>query len=280
MKNILLLTDFSDNAWNAIFAALKMHEHIKCNFYLLNTYEPSFANILGDKSKERLGVIYESLAKNSSIELDKILQYLVVNHNNKNHTFEKLSISDDIINAVNEVCTEKDIDLIVMGTKGATGAKEIFMGSNTVELIKKVNHCPIFAVPSKHDFKDMDTILFPTEFTRPYTKYELKPLIELATVWNSEILICYVAQEFTLLEEQITNKEVLTKRLGKVAHSFHNVELQATVADSISSFAKDTMADIIVMINYEHTFIEKLTREAVVKKVGFHSKIPLLVLPQ
>ena len=99
-------------------------------------------------------------------------------------------------------------------------------------------------------------------------------------VWNSEILICYVAQEFTLLKEQITNKEVLTKRLGKVAHSFHNVELQATVADSISNFAEETMADIIVMINYEHTFIEKLTREAVVKKVGFHSKIPLLVLPE
>lgn len=280
MKNVLLLTDFSDNAWNAIFAALKMHEHIKCHFYLLNTYEPSFANILGDKSKERLGVIYDSLAKNSSIQLDKILHYMEVNHTNKNHTFEKLSISDDIVNAVREICNEKDIDLIVMGTKGATGAKEIFMGSNTVALIKKVNHCPIFAVPSEHDFKDMDKILFPTEFTRPYTKYELKPLIELAIVWNSEILICYVAQEFSLLEEQVTNKEVLTKRLGKVAHSFHDVELQATVADSISSFAEEVMADIIVLINYEHTFIEKLTREAVVKKVGFHSKIPLLVLPE
>jgi len=280
MKKILLLTDFSDNAWNAIFAALKMHEHLACQFYVLNTYEPSFANILGDKSKERLGVIYDSLAKNSSIELDKILQYLEVNHTNKNHTFEKLSKSDDIVNAVNEICIEKDIDLIVMGTKGATGAKEIFMGSNTVELIKRVNDYPIFAVPSEHDFKDMDKILFPTEFTRPYTKYELKPLIELATIWNSEISICYVAQEFTLLEEQITNKEILTKRLGNVAHSFQDVELKATVADSIISFAKDTMADIIVLINYKHTFIEKLTHEAVVKKVGFHSKIPLLVLPQ
>ena len=280
MKNILLLTDFSNNAWNAIFAALKMHEHIRCHFYLLNTYEPSFANILGDKSKERLGVIYDSLAKNSSIELDKIISYLEDNHKNNKHTFEKQSISNDLVTAVKEICNEKDIDLIVMGTKGATGAKEIFMGSNTVELIKKVNNCPIFAVPSEHDFKDLSKVLFPTEFTRPYTKYELKPLIELATIWDSEILICYVAREFTLLEEQLANKWVLTKRLDKVAHSFHNVELQATVADSISNFAEETMADIIVMINYEHTFIEKLTREAVVKKVGFHSKIPLLVLPQ
>ncbi len=280
MKNILLLTDFSDNAWNAIFAALKMHEHIRCQFYLLNTYEPSFINILGDKSKERLGVIYDSLAKNSSIELDKIMRYLKDNHKNNNHTFEKESMSNDLVSAVKEICNEKDIDLIVMGTKGATGAKEIFMGSNTVELIKKVNNCPIFAVPSEHDFKNLSKVLFPTEFTRPYTKYELKPLVELATIWDSEILICYVAQEFTLLEEQLANKWVLTKRLDKVAHSFHNVQLQATVADSISNFAEETMADIIVMINYEHTFIEKLTREAVVKKVGFHSKIPLLVLPQ
>lgn len=280
MKNILLLTDFSNNAWNAIFAALKMHEDMVCQFWLLNTYEPSFANILGVKSKERLGVIYDSLAKNSSIELDEILQYLEINHQNKNHTFEKRSVSNDVVNAVKEICNEKDIDLIVMGTKGATGAKEIFMGSNTVELIKKINSCPILAVPSKHDFKDLSKILFPTEFTRPYTKYELNPLTELATTWKSEILIIQIAQEYSLNEEQISNKEVLIKRLGKVEHSFHNVEMQANVADSISNFAKESGADIIVLINYKHTFIEKLTREAVVKKVGFHSQIPLLVLPE
>lgn len=280
MKNILLLTDFSNNAWNAIFAALKMHEHMVCNFWLLNTYEPSFANILGAKSKERLGVIYDSLAKNSSIELDKILQYLEINHTNKNHTFEKRSVSNDIVNAVKEICNEKDIDLIVMGTKGATGAKEIFMGSNTVELIKMIDNCPIFAVPSKHDFKDLSKILLPTEFTRSYTKHELNPLIELATSWKSEILIIHIAQEFLLNEEQLANKKVLIKRLGKVEHSFHNVEMQANVADSISTFAKESRADIIVLINYKHTFIEKLTREAVVKKVGFHTQIPLLVLPE
>ncbi|MGB5459442.1 MAG: universal stress protein [Eudoraea sp.] len=280
MKNVLLLTDFSNNAWNAIFAALKMHEHMECHFLLLNTYEPSFANILGDKSKERLGVIYDSLAKNSSIELDKILQYLEKNHANKNHTFEKRSVSNDMVNAVKEICNEKDIDLIVMGTKGATGAKEIFMGSNTVELIKMINSCPIFAVPSEHDFKGLNKILFPTEYTRPYTKYELKPLTELATTWNSEILIVHIAQEFSLNDEQLSNKKVLIKRLGNVEHSFHNVEIEVSVADSISKFAIESRADIIVLINYKHTFIEKLTREAVVKKVGFHTQIPLLVLPQ
>ncbi|MGB5169859.1 MAG: universal stress protein [Eudoraea sp.] len=279
MKNVLLLTDFSNNAWNAIFAALKMHEHTACNFYLLNTYEPSFVNIFGAKSKERLGVIYDSLAKNSSIELDKILHYLDINHTNKNHVFQKCSVSNDIVNAVKDICKEKDIDLIVMGTKGATGAKEIFMGSNTVELIKMINSCPILAVPNTHDFKGLHKILFPTEFTKPFTKYELNPLIELATTWNSEILISFIAQEFMLSKDQIYNKEELIKRLGKIEYSIHKVEMQLSVADSISRFAKESRADLIVLIKYEHTFIEKLSREAVVKKVGFHAQIPLLVLP-
>ncbi|WP_297792785.1 universal stress protein [uncultured Eudoraea sp.] len=280
MKKILLLTDFSNNAWNAIFTALKMHEHIHCHFFLLNTYEPSFANILGDKTKKRLGVIYESLEKNSGIELDKIMQYLAKNHANKNHTFEKRSFSSDFINAVKEIRIEEDIDLIVMGTKGATGAKEIFMGSNTVKLIKTINTCPILAVPSQHDFKDLSTILFPTAFTKPYSKYELNPLTELASVWKSKILICHIAQEFVLNDEQISNKEILIKRMGKIAHSFHNVEMQANIADSIGMFAKESDSDVIVLINYKHTFIENLTHEAVIKKVGFHSKIPLLVLPE
>jgi hypothetical protein len=58
------------------------------------------------------------------------------------------------------------------------------------------------------------------------------------------------------------------------------VEIQVSVADSISRFAEEVLADIIVLINYKHNFIEKLTREAVVKKMGFHSKTPLLILPQ
>ncbi len=280
MKNVLLLTDFSNNAWNAIFAALKMHKHIPCHFCILNTYEPSFANIIGDKSKERLGIIYDSLGKNSAIELDKIVQYLKVNHSNKNHTFETRSVSNDLINSVKEICIEKDFDLIVMGTQGATGAKEIFMGSNTVKLIKMINSCPILAVPGKHDFKGLSKILFPTEFIRPYPKHELKSLTDLAKEWKSEILICHIAQEFSLNKEQISNKKILIERLEKVAHSFHDVEIQVSVADSISRFAEEVLADIIVLINYKHNFIEKLTREAVVKKMGFHSKTPLLILPQ
>lgn len=279
MKNILLPTDFSDNAWNAIFTGLKMFETVDCNFILLNTYEPKLANLMGNKSKERLGVIYDSLAENSKLQLDKTMQYLHKNHVRSNHKFEQVSISNDVEHAIKKIVTDRDIDLIVMGTKGATGAKEVFMGSNTVKVIKKVRNCPIIVVPHKYDFKTLKTVVFPTDFTHPYDKNELKPLIDLVSLWSAEIFVLQVAQEYTLHDAQEKNLKQLSKRLQDVQHSFHKVEMWNNVAEATSKFADDNDVELIALIHYPHTFMEKLTREPVIRKIGFHSNVPLMILP-
>ena len=279
MKNILLPTDFSNNAWNAIFTGLKMFETVDCNFILLNTYEPKLANLMGTKSKERLGVIYDSLSENSKLQLGKTLEYLNENHTRGNHSFETVSISNAIEQAIKQMIADRDIDLIVMGTKGATGAKEVFMGSNTVKVIKKVRACPIIAVPNKYDFKALKTVVFPTDFTHPYSKLELKPLIELVALWDAEIMILQVAQEYQLHDNQKKNLKQLSDRLKDVKHGFHKVEMWNNVAEATNKFVSDNAIDFIALIHYPHTFMEKLTREPVIRKIGFHAKVPLMILP-
>jgi nucleotide-binding universal stress UspA family protein len=279
MKNILLPTDFSDNAWNAIFTGLKMFQTVDCNFILLNTYEPKLANLMGNKSKERLGVIYDSLSENSKLQLDKTMQYLHENHSRSNHKFESVSISNDIEHTINQMVVDRDIDLIVMGTKGATGAKEVFMGSNTVKVIKKVRKCPIIAVPHNYDFKALKSVVFPTDFTHPYSKSELKPLIDVVGLWNAEIAILQIAQEYELHDEQKRNLKQLSNRLQDVKHSFHKVDMWNNVAEATNKFTGENDMDLIALIHYPHTFMEKLTREPVIRKIGFHAKVPLMVLP-
>ena len=279
MKTVLLPTDFSDNAWNAIFTALKIFETADCNFVLLNSYEPKITNLLGNKSKERLGVIYDSLSKNSKAQLKKTIEYLNTHHERNNHSFEFKSISNNLESAINEVVGEKDVDLIVMGTKGATGAKEVFLGSNTVRVIKKVRKCPIIAVPEDYDFKKLKKVVFPTDFTHTYLKRELRPLVDLVSLWKAEIYILQIAQENQLDEDQREHMKMLSKYLKGVGHSFHTVEMWNNVSEATAEFAKKNNADFIALIHYPHTFMEKLTREPVVRKIGFHTKIPLLILP-
>jgi len=280
VKRILLPIDFSDNAWNAIFTALKMYSKSACHFILLHTYEPKQANISGFKSSGRAGMVYDALEEESKKELERTLDEIRKFSGGGEFTFTNISKEGDLASVIEKLVPEYDLDMVVMGTKGATGAKQVFMGSNTVKVIKKIRNCPVLAVPQKFNFQTLKKIVFPTEYAHFFSKGELGSLLELAELWQSRILVFHVAQEFQLSEQQMTNKEVLKERLGKFDHTFHKVTISTTVADAITEFALDQKADMIGLVHYTHTFMEKLTQEPVVKRVGFHSKVPLLVLPE
>lgn len=279
MKQVLLPTDFSENAWNALFTSIKLYADFECTFYLLHVYEPKSQNIAGFKSSVRAGEVYQSLSDHSEKELEKIATYLRANHDIQKHTFKTISINGNLVTIIKELIPKYDIDVIVMGTKGATGAKEVFMGSNTVKVLKAVKNCPLIAVPKAFDFQLMKTIVFPTEYAHFFSKGILQPFLELMDVWKSEIKIFHVAQEFRLSSLQRYNREILKKRLEGYPYSFYKVTIKSTVSKAIRDFSKEQAADLIVLTNYSHTFLERLTQEPVVKKVGFKTSIPLMVLP-
>ncbi|MEJ1222491.1 universal stress protein [Sediminicola sp. 1XM1-17] len=280
MKNILIPTDFSDNAWNAIFCVLKLYRDVECTFYLLHTYEVSASQIKGARDSQKAGKLYEVLAMESEKGLMETQTYLERNHKNPKHTFMTLSKPDHLVGAIKDILQEKSIKLVAMGTLGATGAKEVFMGSNTVRVIKAIRNCSILAVPEEFNFQQLTTIVFPTDYSRFYYSFELLPLAELAMTWQTAVHVFHVALEVELNKEQRSNQEILTERLKGVNLIFQEKNIHDTITESIVEFSTDLNADMVALIHYQHTFLEKLTREPVVKKVGFHSRVPLLVLPE
>lgn len=280
MKNIVLPTDFSDNAWNAIFTALKLYTDVECKFYLLHAYEPNTLNMLGQKGQQRLGVIYDSLSEHSKQELNKVLAYLKKNHHNPKHRFEVISISDPLEKAVEQLIAQKDVDLVCMGTQGATGAKQVFMGSNTVKVLKKIKNHPILAVPSDHDFKSLKSLAFPTDFSKKYEKNQMLPMTELVSLWKTNIQIVHVAVEFEMNDQQLINQKLLKKRLNDFDVMFYNIDFENNIAHTLEKFMLNTEVDMIALIQYHHSFWEKMIGEPVVKKMTFHTKVPLLILPE
>ncbi|WP_394973056.1 universal stress protein [uncultured Croceitalea sp.] len=280
MKKILLPTDFSDYALNAIFTTIKLYHKIPCDFILLHTYKPDTRNTIGSKSSTRTGMVYDSLHENVMKKLEDTLDTITKVSDNLRHNFSINAVSGDLATTINELIPKHDLDFIVMGTKGATGAKQIFLGSNTVRVLKKIRNCPILAVPEKFNFQSLNKIIFPTEYAKFFSKEQLKPLVTLTELWRAQVLVFHVAQEFKLSEQQKANKEILKNRLGSIHHSFYKVTIHNTVADAIDKFANEKLADMICLVHYNHTFMEKLTQEPVVKKVGFNTKVPLLILPE
>ena len=280
MKKILITTDFSENAWNSIFTAIKLYTEVDCHFYILHAFEPSPLNLMGSKNHQRLSVIYDSLSKNSKKELEEILTYFAINHKNLKHQFSTHSKPGNLEDAVELAVNENDIDILIMGTQGATGAKEVFLGSNTVKVLKKVTNIPILTVPTGYNFQSLKSVLFATDFTVPYKKNGLEPIIELSKIWKSTIEIVHVSVEFILNEHQESNKEVLKERLSGLDYKFKNLPFEIDVSKSIDKYTENSHSSILSLIRHQHTFWEKVIGEAVVKKVAFHSKIPVLFLPQ
>ena len=280
MKKILLPTDFSDNALNAVFTAIKLQDKTPCNFILLHAYKPDTRNIASHQNSTRAGVVYDALYENAVNKLKEILGIIAKVSDGTQNSFSIQVVPGDLATVISDMVPKHDLDLIVMGTLGASGVKQVLLGSNTVRALNTIKNRPIIAIPKGYNFQSLGKIVFPTEYAHFFSKGQLRSLIELAKTWRSQILVFHVAQEFKLSEQQTANKDILKERLGTINHSFSKVPIYTTVAEAISDFADEQSADMICLIHYSHTFMEKLTQEPVVKKIGFHTEKPLLVLPE
>ncbi len=278
MKKILFPTDFSDNSHNAINYALNLYKDENCKFYLLNTYTPIIYNYDYRMSAGGyLGEVVDIIKENSLEKLDKIEKELKEKFNNSKHQFETISSFSLLTDEIKDVVDKYSIDLIIMGTKGATGAKEVLFGTNTIHVIKKSN-CPVLAVPDGYFFEEPKEILFPTDYKVDYSEIQLQNLKTIVTNFNSRVHILNVSHGIDLSETQNTNKETLEKLFATVKHASYRVDDQP-ISQAINEFQKSTYVQLLMMINNKHSFFENLFFKPVINQIGFHLNIPFLVIP-
>ncbi|WP_055444512.1 universal stress protein [Lacinutrix himadriensis] len=274
-KNILLPTDFSDNAWSAIAYALKLYENETCTFYFLNSFKSEISRMSNLSNK--LARVMKESAKKEMVELKRKAR--IVDANEK-HSFETILSSESLLEAIHTVTTTHEIDLVVMGTKGASKTKEIFFGSNTVSVLNKIKSCPTLVVPDAYSFVTPSQIAFPTDYNKQYTDKVLSPIKALSKLYNSKIRILHIEEEKELSETQNTNINKLKKDLAAFDYSFHWMSGYDQKTSVIIDFIKELEINILVLVNNKHSFIENIINEPVIKKIGFQPIIPFLVIPE
>ncbi len=281
MKNILIPTDFSDNAWNAIRYAIELFKNEECTFHLLNAYTPAIASSRFMASTSNSVTSEDGARLHSNRGLGETLKRIKTTYDHRNHSFTCISSFSLLVDEIKETIEEHDIDLVVTGTKGASGLEEVFMGSNTVRIIKAVKNCPVLAVPQHFGFMTPNEIAFATDFNRFFTQSELQPLLEMANTFGATIRIVHVQHEIKALTElQQFNLNMLRKYLKDVEHYVHTVSELNSVSKTLEVFTNELDIHLLAMLNYQHSYMEKITREPVIKRIAFHTQIPLLVIPE
>ena len=276
MKRILLPTDFSDNSFEAIRYALLVFKNVECTFYLLHTYTPAVYQseyLIGSPGQIGLGDV---LKDNSETQLEKLKSKLEDQHKNHKHTIMVRSAFNTLLGEISDMVETENIDLIVMGTTGATGAKEILFGTHTVHVIKKAK-CPVIAVPPRFEYEAPKEILFPTDYEIEYKKEKFESLMTIVEQHKSRINVMHVRAGYDLDENQNNHKTKLEKLLGDKA-LFHEVPDNGII-DAINDFQVKERINLLVMVQNKHTFMERLFIEPIIKKISFHITVPFMVLP-
>lgn len=277
MTRILLPTDFSENALTAIRYALTLYKDLKCTFFLLNSYMPPVYHteyLMGSPAQIGLGDIVQ---QNSQDNLEALKNTLEKEFNNPLHTFITHSALNVLSSEITRTVEAEQIDIIVMGTQGASGAKEILLGTNTVHVIKNAK-CPVLVIPSGFEYEAPEQILFPNDFEVWPDKNSLEQLLKITKSHVSQVNVMHVYTGDELNTTQQKNKEQLAKVLSESGF-FHEVPSNEVIA-AINEFQIKQKINLLVMIQNKHTFFERLFIEPVIKKIGFHVTVPFLVIPQ
>jgi nucleotide-binding universal stress UspA family protein len=278
MKNILLPTDFSENSFNAITYVINAFESYKCTFFLLHVNRLN--NLVeGDTPYVPTQDIIENLyagpaRKKLKAVLKKIAQELP---NNKNHKFYTLTDYNFFIESIRKQVKEKNIDLIAMGTKGASGLKEYIVGSNTGDVITKVK-CSTLVVPENAKYAPLNEVAFPTDFTATYDFNTLQPILDILEKSSASLRIVHInTKDETLNIDQQTNKNLLDDFFENSEYSYHFLT-HKKVEDAVQCFVESRAIDMIVMIAKNLNYFQQILFHSKVEKISYHTNIPFLVL--
>jgi len=276
MRKILFPTDFSETSNNAFVYALKLAENIEAEVITLHVYELPIIDMSYTDVPVYQAEVYESLELNNFENFkDQIpmLRKIAEQHKLDHIKMSNMMLQGDLITNIIQTVKDEYIDYVVMGTGGATGLKEFFIGSTTASVMTGTNAL-VLGVPANSQYEPIKKIGFTTQFTIEELD-ALRKLIPLAKGFKADIECLFVKNNDNEVNEVIiADWKVIFKDEKVTFHIIENKDVEDTIVDFVNLYR----INILAMLNQKRSFWEGLFHTSLTKKMAFHLKIPLLAL--
>ncbi len=276
MRKILIPTDFSKNAMNAIKYALEAFKYEHSEFFIMHAYADEVYENNARMSRAIFDSFKETIHHKYQERLGKILKLIREISPNPRHQYKSVLSFGTLIDEANEIVDTENIDVLIMGTQGETNDRDITFGSNTLQVIKYVK-CPVLAIPSGYPINPPKNILFPTDYMLPYKRREIKLVSTLAKSFVAKIDFLHLINFKNISFRQEDNKTFLECIMKDNFTTFHSVKGN-NLTTAINSFINNLDINMLVMVNSRHSFLENILYQSTLDKISLQIKIPFLVL--
>ncbi len=274
MKNILLLTDFSKNSINAMRYALQLFKDDVCNFYVLHV-EISTSYMSDDLMLTGNQSIYDALVKKSKHKLAKLITRLESEFKNENFNFEIIVDHDILTDAINQVITSKAIDLIVMGTNGVTGAKEAVFGSNTINIVRKVD-CSTLVIPEDFKYRTPQEILLPLDTFDTLNGTAFTDLLTFSNRYCKKLHILRIKTNNEDCTEALKDQDHIHYFLKKTNYEYYIVN-NIPMEHVVNCYTQTHPIDFTALLVQKESFFERFFIGSPTTKISDKMRAPLLI---
>ncbi|TXD51985.1 MULTISPECIES: universal stress protein [unclassified Polaribacter] len=279
MKTILVPTDFSENAYSALFYAAKLFEDEPCCFIILNSFEDQVFKLVSPVYIGKSDELMNSLLKASEVECLAEKNKLISDLGTTKHTFKIISTSLLLTRAINELIVKEKVNFVAMGSKGKTATEHLFIGSNSFKVAENIKGAPLLIIPDKIAYKVPKKLGFASGFKKSYSNKQLEPLKEIHKLFSAKTKVIYVFEEEKLPTTELENLQALLQISKNDDFELQWLSETESKANTIMEYVYKEKLDMLAICYYKHNFISNLFRENVVKEITHNIRTPLLILP-
>lgn len=267
MKRILVPTDFSNQAENALKVAAHIARKNQSEIYLEHSLDMP-ASVSDHSSTLPESMYFIRLAEQ---KFEPLLQRPYLTDINVHEAIGHGEIFDDIRTTVKE----KEIDLIVMGSHGLSGFMEMFIGSNTEKVVRTSN-IPVLVIKNEHSHFEIDDFVFATdcsaECVAPFTK-----AMQFAAELDAKMHLLYIntPNDFKTSSEANNMMASFTKGIDTTAIEFH-VYNELSVEKGILGFARENQVQIIGMSTHGRKGLSHFFNGSISEDLVNHANMPVI----
>lgn len=273
MKKILVPTDFSKNADNALDYAVQIAKKTNSKIILFHVFYIAYYSYDTpmDFMSEQSFQIQENTKNNLVGLCEKVKQTFGLE-------CEYISKEGFVVDSILGISEEEDVDMIIMGTKGASGIKEMLMGSNTAKVINRTS-CTLIAVPEKASYDGIQKIAYATDYNKNDIN-SIKLLVEFAEVEHSEIKIIHVVDGENKYEYE---ESFLKKYEGKIKKKINYIDISyqlifgVDVEKKLEQYLKKESISLLGISTKKRNLFRRIFGKSITRKLVYHTKIPLIV---
>ncbi len=277
MKNILFPTDFSEAANRAFIYALDFAEKWGAEVTTLHVYSP--IDVLEVYAPYEMAQLQDTIRQNqfnSYLEAVEALKKMAEEHGYGGIKIKHIMEEGPTVQSITSIAKKEKVDMIIMGTTGAHGLKELFLSSIAAEVLENAP-CMTLAVPKMAEFDGKINHLAFTYSFKEEEKVALQRLIYLAEIFDAQIHVVNIDLAHT--EFYLHRSDKLTQEFAK------NERIDFTVLEGndffqvLTDFLEKRNIDILAMVTHQRNFLQELFHYSRAKMMSYHSKIPVLSIP-